>query len=321
MSRLNPVLFFNTDKQIKEAHAVAQKYRLRLEAAKRLGQPVLMKEEEIEAVKKASRIAGGSVHPDTNQIIPFYMRLSGFVVFNAPIVLMVMFTPNQTPAFNAFMQWVNQTYNAGMNYGNRNASSEYTTQDMARGYSAAVVTSVGIALVSRTLMAKKLASLSGPRLLLMNAFLNWLAAAFSGFANCTLMRQKELFEGIKVYNKDGTVCYGKSKEAGKRALLLTGLSRFILPFPVLFFPALMNMALVRMGLWPRHTTLGKLTELTLCVLALSVALPGSVALFKQQSMLTRAQIEPELKDLKVTMRPVEAQVVNTLSDQSPRQLQ
>jgi len=35
------------------------------------------------------------------------MRLSGFVVFNAPIVLAVMFTRNQTPAFNAFMQWVN----------------------------------------------------------------------------------------------------------------------------------------------------------------------------------------------------------------------
>ena len=66
-----------------------------------------MKPDEIEKVKSASRIAGGAVHPDTNQIIPFYQRLSGFVVFNAPIVFAVMFTPNQTPAFNALMQWVN----------------------------------------------------------------------------------------------------------------------------------------------------------------------------------------------------------------------
>lgn len=130
-----------------------------------------------------------------------------------------MFTPNQTPAFNAFMQWVNQTYNAGMNYGNRNASSEYTKSDLMRGYSAAVVTSCGIGFISRTLMAKQLASLSGPRLIMMNAALNWAAAALAGFANCALMRQKELFEGIKVYNKDGSVCYGKSKEAGKSALL------------------------------------------------------------------------------------------------------
>ena len=71
---------------------------------------------------------------------------------------------------------------------------------MARGYGAAVVTSVGIALVSRSMMANALASMSGPRLVLTNAFLNYMAAAFAGFANCTLMRQKELFEGIKVYN-------------------------------------------------------------------------------------------------------------------------
>lgn len=117
------------------------------------------------------------------------------------------------------MQWVNQTYNAGLNYGNRNASSAYTVTDLARGYSAAVATSVGIALVSRNLMANTLSKLSGPRLVLMNAFLNYLAAAFSGFANCTLMRQKEFFDGINVYNRDGSVCYGKSIEAGKSALL------------------------------------------------------------------------------------------------------
>ena len=215
------------------------------------------------------------------------MRLSGFVVFNAPLVFAMMFTPNQTPAFNAFMQWVNQTYNAGMNYGNRNASSEYSTTDLARGYSAAVVTSVGIALVSRTLMAKQLATFIGPKLILMNAFLNWVAAALAGFANCSLMRQKELFEGIKVFNQDGSICYGKSVEAGKSALLQTGLSRFILPLPVLFFPALTNIALLKLNLWPKNSTMAKLMELTLCVLSLSVALPGSVALFKQQSMLTR----------------------------------
>ena len=219
MSRLNPLLFFNSNKTIKEAHETVTSYKLRLEAAKNMGHPVLMKPEEIEKVKQASRIAGGAVHPDTNQIIPFYQRLSGFVVFNGPIVFAVMFTPNQTPLFNAFMQLVNQTYNAGMNYGNRNASSEYTISDLARGYSAAVVTSVGIALISRTLMAKQLATLTGPRLLMTNAFLNWLAAALAGFANCSLMRQKELFEGINVTSKDGTVNYGKSIEAGKSALL------------------------------------------------------------------------------------------------------
>ena len=129
--------------------------------------------------------------------------------------------------------------------------------------------------------------MSGTRLLLTNAFLNYIAAAFAGFANCSLMRQKELFDGIKVYNQDGSVCYGRSVKAGQTAILQTGMSRFILPLPVLFFPALANIGLLKLGIWPRNVTLAKFAELGLCVLSLSVALPGSVALFKQQSMLTR----------------------------------
>ena len=159
--------------------------------------------------------------------------------------------------------------------------------DLGKGYGAAVVASCGIALTSRTLMAKTLASQKGTKLLMLNFALNWVAAAVAGFSNLALMRQKEYFEGISVYNKDGSVCYGKSVEAGKSALLQTGLSRIILPLPVLLFPALAQVMLLKMRMWPRNQTFGKLLELTLCVMSLSVALPGSVALFKQQSMLKR----------------------------------
>ena len=66
-----------------------------------------MTPEEIDELKKADAIVGSAVHPDTNKVIPFYMRLSGFVVFNFPLVFAVLFTRNQTPMFNAGMQWLN----------------------------------------------------------------------------------------------------------------------------------------------------------------------------------------------------------------------
>ena len=96
------------------------------------------------------------------------------------------------------MQLVNQTYNAGMNYGNRNASTTYTNGDLIRGYSGAVATSMSIALISRTLLAKRLASISGARLILASVCLNYFAAAFAGVANVCLMRFKELKEGINL---------------------------------------------------------------------------------------------------------------------------
>ena len=51
------------------------------------------------------------------------------------------------------MQMVNQTYNAGLNYGNRNTSSEYTTTDLARGYFGAVAASMTIAFATRKALA------------------------------------------------------------------------------------------------------------------------------------------------------------------------
>ena len=51
------------------------------------------------------------------------------------------------------MQWLNQTYNAAINYGNRNASSNYTVSDLMKGYSGAVAVSVSIALFTRTIFA------------------------------------------------------------------------------------------------------------------------------------------------------------------------
>ena len=70
------------------------KYKTREEVANNLGQKVRMKADEIEQVKRSDKITGGAVHPDTNELIPIYMRLSGFVVFNTPLVLITLFTRN-----------------------------------------------------------------------------------------------------------------------------------------------------------------------------------------------------------------------------------
>mmetsp|Transcript_20011 Transcript_20011/g.14491 ORF Transcript_20011/g.14491 Transcript_20011/m.14491 type:complete len:217 (+) Transcript_20011:486-1136(+) len=214
------------------------------------------------------------------------MRLSGFAVFNAPIVFLVLFTPNQSPLFNTSLQWLNQTYNAGMNYGNRNASSNYTTSDLAKGYTGAVVTSCGIAFTSRMLMARQLSALRGPSYVLANAALGWLSAAFAGAANLMLMRFKEIQQGILIQNESGSVTYGKSKIAGRQAVTETAISRFVLPMPVLFFPAICNFVLTKMRLMPKNVVSAKLLEATFCLGSLSVALPMSIAMFN-----SRAKVE------------------------------
>jgi hypothetical protein len=100
-----------------------------------------------------------------------------------------------------------------MNYGNRNASSSYTLEDLARGYIGAVFVSVSIAYASRTLLAGQIKNLKGGKLILANALLAYVPGALAGTANLILMRSKELKDGINVQNEEGDITYGQSKLA------------------------------------------------------------------------------------------------------------
>ncbi len=183
-----------------------------------------------------------------------------------------------------------------MNYGNRNASSTYTLQDLGKGYGAALASSVLIALYTRRVFAGTLKNLSGPSLTFANSFLNYFAGAFAGATNLVMMRYKELSDGINIQNKDGDETFGKSKVAAKKAITQTAISRVFLPLPVLFFPAVGQFLLTKLGMWPtRRLFVAKALELSLCAVALTFALPMSVALFQQRGMVTREEIEEEFR--------------------------
>jgi len=190
--------------------------------------------------------------------------------------------------FNAFLQWLNQTYNCGVNYGNRNASSCYTLADVGKGYAGAVFASISIAVVTRRLFAGQLARFKGSKLILLNAFLNFIAAAFPGMANLTIMRMKELSEGIEVQNADGTEVYGKSVAAGKSAIMQTAASRAVLPTPIFAIPAGSIYLIHKMKMWPKSKTAGSILELFLVTASLMLSVPMSVALFQQYASLDRS---------------------------------
>ena len=83
-----------------------------------------MSAEAVREVRRAQCIVSTAVHPDTKEFIPWAMRFSSFIPMNIPIAFGFLFTA-PTPFNTIFFQWLNQTYNASLNYANRNASSNY----------------------------------------------------------------------------------------------------------------------------------------------------------------------------------------------------
>ena len=92
-----------------------------------------------------------------------------------------------------------------MNYGNRNASSTYTTEDIVKGYSAACSTSIILALGIRKGLEPWTKGMKGSKLIVANSISTFFACTTAGAVNALLMRQKELYSGVDVVTDDGQV--------------------------------------------------------------------------------------------------------------------
>ena len=159
-----------------------------------------------------------------------------------------------TPFNTILWQWMNQTYNANLNYGNRNASSNYTTTDILKGYILASTSSVSVAMFVRKILDGPTKRSKGAMLVFMNSLAAFSGCSSAGFLNAFFMRKSELTTGIDVLDpKDPTVVVGKSKVAAKAAVFETSFSRVVLTFPI-FFPSVALYAVERINLMPKRSS-------------------------------------------------------------------
>lgn len=146
---------------------------------------------------------------------------------------------------------INQTYNAVLNYGNANATSPYTKQDLAMSYCMAVSVSMAVALTVRQVNLKRTLAATGSSLILLNAATSTTAAACGGFANNYFMRQSELERGIELCDPETGKPLGKSKLTAKSAVMQTASSRIVMALPICL-PAFALIAIEKAGVMPKN---------------------------------------------------------------------
>lgn len=222
--------------------------------------------------------------------------MCAFVPTNVPIIFGMLMTKS-TPASTAFWQWLNQTYNAGMNYGNRNASSQYTMKDLMVGYSAAVFSSIGMGIGLKKLFFRYTQNLKGGPAILANSIISYVAVATAGFLNSLCMRMGEMEKGIKIYDEDGNEM-GISKITAKMAVYQTAFSRILLSLPTFTIPGVSLFIFDKMGMLPKSGLPRTALELSVVTFALWNALPWSVSLFPQNGEIQASKLETEFHNLR-----------------------
>jgi hypothetical protein len=120
---------------------------------------------------------------------PRFFRMSGFLPIGIPMTIaMLMAAP--TIRNTVLLQWLNQSYFAGVNYANKNESCPFTTNDLIKGYSLGVSSSIATAVVLRKLTQGLIskAPAGSNRVLVLNTFVNFAASAIAGALNTRSMR-------------------------------------------------------------------------------------------------------------------------------------
>ncbi|ETV66042.1 hypothetical protein, variant [Aphanomyces astaci] len=244
---------------------------------------------------KARRVVETVFHPQTGEKLPVLFRMPAFVPVNIPICSGMILAP--PTLFNTvFWQWINQSYNAGFNYANRNASGVDDTSAIAKAYASAVAiscaTSVGLG------KAVERASFLAPTVRsVLSKTVPFVAVAAAGAGNAVFMRLSELTDGIDILDDEG-VPRGRSQEAGKQSLTQVALTRVALPVPILLFPPFILEAVKKANALPKNRFGRVFTEIGIVTLCIWGAFPAAIALFPQYGSIPASQVEPQFQHLK-----------------------
>ncbi|XP_059517252.1 sideroflexin-2 isoform X3 [Myotis daubentonii] len=186
-----------------------------------------------------------------------------------------------------FWQWVNQSFNALVNYTNRNAASPTSVRQMALSYLTATTTAVTTA-VSMNMLTKKAPPLVA----------RWVPFAAVAAANCVnipMMRQQELIQGISVKDKNHNEL-GHSRRAAAVGITQVVISRITMAAPGMILLPIVMERLEKLPFMQKVKVLHAPLQVMLCGCFLIFMVPVACGLFPQICELPVSYLEQELQD-------------------------
>lgn len=271
----NPLNVLLSSSQLDEAKKLVHLYKERKE-------PAGTSDDEVWTAKYRYDSA---FHPDTKEKMMLIGRMSAQVPMNMCITGCMLTFYRTTPAV-LFWQWINQSFNAVVNYTNRSGDSPIPVSQLGKSYalatSGAVITAVGLNSVVKSAPA------------IVGRMVPFVAVAAANCINIPMMRSAELNNGIPVFDENDNRI-GNSKKAAKSAIIQVVISRICMAMPGMVIPPLIMNRLDKGTLLKRYPYLNAPIQVGLVGIMLLFATPMCCALFPQKSSLAVGSLEEELQ--------------------------
>eukprot|EP00112_Aurelia_sp_Birch-Aquarium-sp1_P005599 Seg164.13 transcript_id=Seg164.13/GoldUCD/mRNA.D3Y31 product=Sideroflexin-2 protein_id=Seg164.13/GoldUCD/D3Y31 len=266
-----------SEQDLDNASELLQQYRLGTE-------PPGTTEEQIWYAKK---LYSSAFHPDTGEKMNVVGRMS-FQVPGGMLITGCLLQFYKTIPQVVFWQWVNQSFNAFVNYTNRNAKSTITNKQIGVAYASATT--------AATIVSVALNSLTKASPPLIARFVPFAAVATANCVNIPLMRQREITNGIATYDENGQFI-GNSKRAANKGITQVVISRITMAAPgMLIIPVIMD-KLEKYSFMQRIRILHAPLQILMCGVTLTLMVPVGCAMFPQKCTLSVENLEPELRQI------------------------
>lgn len=273
----NPLNLLASETELKNAQKIVLNYRA--------GKPV-PECKTIDDVWRAKYLYDSAYHPETGEKSLIVGRMSAQVPMNTLITGCMMTFYKTTPAV-VFWQWVNQTFNAVVNYTNRSGASPISKEQLLTSYVLATGGALTTAL-SLNRMVKNLNPLIGRLVPLA-------AVAAANCINVPMMRLQELKNGVVLLDENNNEM-GISKKAATVGITAVVLSRIAMATPGMVLTPVLMETLTRRGLMKKFPWANAPIQTLFCGFVLIFATPLGCAFFSQRASINVNSLEKDIQD-------------------------
>ncbi|CAB3404109.1 unnamed protein product [Caenorhabditis bovis] len=276
-STANCLNLFASNKKLEEARKIVVDYN----------QGKLDPHMTVDELWKAKTLYDSAFHPDTGEKMFILGRMSAQVPCNM-LITGGMLTFYKKFHHIVFFHWINQSFNAIVNYTNRSGPHKSSERTILMSYCAAT-TGALVSALSFNFGLKKWKN--APPLLA--RLVPFAAIAVANAINIPMMRNKEFIDGIPVEDAAGRTL-GFSTEAPKHAIPQVVLSRVGMATPNMVLGPIVFDRMSKCS-WYRPSMAAPL-QVLICGFMLAFSTPICCALFPQKSSIAVKKLEKPLRD-------------------------
>ncbi|CAO4363907.1 unnamed protein product [Caenorhabditis nigoni] len=272
----NPLTLFSSEARQEKCREIVTNYR----------KGIISDQLTVNELWKAKALYDATYHPDSGEKMFFLGRMSAQMPGNMLINGMLLSLYRTFPGV-VFSHWINQSFNAVVNYTNRSGNVKTSNERLLLSYLCATGGAMSAALALNAMVKNK--NSVAARLV------PFAAVAMANCINIPMIRSNEVTEGLELRDERGELV-GRSRKMAILSIAQVTMSRIFMAMPdMVMTPIIMN-RITRTAYYRTRPWMQKYSEYPIQTMLAGMALffttPMCCALFPQKTAIEVTKLEP-----------------------------